>query len=282
MRLPARLLKRNPDTHKGDYGHVLIVGGSPGLTGAVCLCVNAALRTGAGLVTAGVPRSLNAVFEVKLTEVMTMPLEDNDGFLSLKAFNRIKDILRKIDVVVLGPGASLKDSAQKLIVKLIKEVDKPLVVDADGITAVASHLDVLDKRKSGKLILTPHLGEFSRLINLSVEEIKRARKELVKKFSLRYNLTLVLKGYHTLVSDGKQLFENTTGNPGMATAGCGDVLAGIIAGLAAQGIDCFSAAKTGAYLHGKAGDLAAKDKTQACLIASDVIEYLPGAMRKAD
>lgn len=279
MQLPVQLLKRRPDTHKGDYGRLLVVGGSVGLTGAVCLCAQAALKIGAGLVTVGVPQSLNTIFEVKLTEVMSMPLENNKGALSFKAFSQIKESLEKIDVLVLGPGASLKPCVQKLMIKLIKEVDKPLIVDADGITALAFHLDILEKRKTSKLILTPHLGEFSRLIKLKVEEIKKARKELVKKFALRYNLTLVLKGYRTLVSDGNQLFENPSGNPGMATAGCGDVLAGIIGGLVAQGLDCFGAAKTGVYLHGKAGDLAAKDKTQSCLIASDVIEYLPGAVK---
>lgn len=281
MRLPARLLKRKPDTHKGDYGHVLVVGACRGLTGAVCLAAQGALRIGAGLVTVGVPRSLNDIFEIELTEVMSLALPEKHGALSLEAFKKIKDVLKKIDVIVIGPGASLKPSAQKLIVKIVKEIDKPMVVDADAITALASDISILSSRRTDELILTPHPGEFSRLIKASTAVIKKKRKELARKFALRYNLTLVLKGHHTLVADGKRFYENTTGNPGMATAGAGDVLAGIIAGLCAQGLSCFEAAKTGVYLHGLAGDLAAKDKTKSCLIASDIIEYLPQAVKNS-
>ena len=279
MRLPARLLKRISDTHKGDYGHLLVLGGSPGLSGAVCLCAEAALRIGAGLVTAGVPGSLNNIFEIKLTEVMSLPLADKGGALSREAFKDIKKILDKIDLIALGPGAGLKDSTKELIVRIIKEIDKPMIVDADGLTALALNLKILSKRKTSSLILTPHPGEFSRLLKLDIDKIKKKRKELVKKFALRYNLTLVLKGKNTLVSDGKRIFENNTGNPGMATAGTGDVLTGVIAGLLAQGIDQFEAAKTGVYLHGLAADYAARDKTENCLIASDIIEYLPKAIK---
>jgi len=273
------LLKRKSDTHKGDYGHVLALGSSQGLTGALCLAAQSALKMGAGLVTVGVPGSLNDIFEIKLTEIMSLALPEKQGALSPEAFKKIKSVLDKIDVVIIGPGASLKPSAQKLAVKVIKEVNKPLVVDADAITAIASNLSALSARRTDKLILTPHIGEFGRLIKASPAEIKKRRKELVKKFALRYNLTLVLKGHRSLVTDGKRLYENTTGNPGMATAGAGDVLAGIIAGLSAQGLSCFEAAKTGVYLHGLAADLAVKDKTQSCLIASDILEYLPQAVK---
>lgn len=281
MQLPVRLLKREPETHKGDYGYVFILGGSPGLSGAVCLAAQAALRVGAGLVRVGVPQSLNAIFEVKLTEAMSLPLKDEKGYLSLLAFKTIEKLLDKIDVFVVGPGASLKPSTQKLITKVIREINRPLVVDADAITALGANLDILDKRRTKDIVLTPHLGEFSRLMKVGISTIKKKRKEFVKKFAFRYNLTLVLKGNRTLVSEGKRLFENTTGNPGMATAGSGDVLSGIVAGLIAQGLNCFEAAKLGVYLHGLAGDYAAKDKTQNCLIASDIIEYLPKAIKKA-
>ena len=278
--MPVQLLKRKPDAHKGDYGHLLVLGGSLGLSGAVCLCAEAALRIGAGLVTAGIPGSLNNIFEVKLTEVMSLPLADRGGALSREAFKDIKKFLDKIDLIVLGPGAGLKDSTKELVVRVIKEIDKPMIVDADGLTALASNLKILSKRKANSLILTPHPGEFSRLLKLDIGKIKKRRKELVKKFALRYNLILILKGKNTLVSDGKRIFENNTGNPGMATAGSGDVLTGIVAGLLAQGIDQFEAAKTGVYLHGLAGDYAARDKTENCLIASDIIEYLPKAIKK--
>ncbi len=280
MRLPVQLLKRKPDTHKGDYGHVLIVGGSRGLSGAVCLSAKAALRSGAGLVTVGVPKSLNDIFEIKLTEAMSLPLAEEEGALSQEAFSNIKSFLKKIDLIVLGPGAGLGISTRKLIIRIIKEIDKPMVVDADALTALALNPEVLLKRKTKTLVLTPHLGEFSRLVKLDVGKIKKKRKELVKKFALRYNLTLILKGSSTLVSDGRRIFENNTGNPGMATAGSGDVLSGIIAGLLSQGVDQFKAAKVGVYLHGLAGDFALRDKTQNCLIASDIIEYLPSTIKR--
>ena len=279
MQSPVQLPKRLADTHKGTYGHVFVIGGSLGLTGAVCLCANAALRMGAGLVTVGIPRSLNHIFEIKLTEVMSFPLPDKSGNLTQNAFKQINTFSNKASVIVLGPGAGHNSHTQKLIAKIIKNSNKPLVVDADGINALALHPEVLRNRKTEDIILTPHLGEFSRLIKLNKEKIKAKRKSLVKETSLRYNLSLVLKGNHTLVSDGRELFENLTGNPGMATAGMGDVLTGIIAGLIAQGLSCFEAAKLGVYLHGLAGDLAVEDKTQNCLIASDVIEYLPRAIK---
>jgi len=280
MRLPVQLLKRKPDTHKGDYGHILIIGGSPGLSGAVCLCARAALGSGAGLVTVGVPKSLNSIFEIKLTEVMSLPLADKRGILGQEAFSNIKSFLKKADLLVIGPGAGLGVSTKRLIAKIVGEIDKPMIVDADALTALASNLEVLLKRKTKTLILTPHLGEFSRLIKTDVSKIKKKRKELVKKFALRYNLTLVLKGNRTLVSDGHRTFENNTGNPGMATAGTGDVLSGIISGLLSQGLGQFQAAKAGVYLHGLAADIAVRDKTENCLIASDIIEYLPRAIKR--
>jgi NAD(P)H-hydrate epimerase len=281
MRLPAQLLKRKPDAHKGDYGHVLVLGGSLGLSGAVCLAAKACLKIGAGLVTVGIPKSLNDIFEVKLTEVMSFPLSSQRGCLSQRAFKELEGILDKIDVIVLGPGSGLKATTQKLMRQVIKEVNKPIIADADALNALASDLSVLNKRKTKSLILTPHPGEFSRLIKQDIRKIKLKRKELAKKFAIRYNLTLVLKGHRSLVTDGKSLFANSSGNPGMATAGSGDVLSGIIAGLVAQEIDCFTAAKLGVYLHGLSGDLAAKDKTQNCLIASDIINYLPKAIKGA-
>jgi hydroxyethylthiazole kinase-like uncharacterized protein yjeF len=281
MKLPKQFYKRNVNTHKGDYGSVLVVGGSEGLTGAACLCAQAALRMGAGLVRVGIPRSLNSIFEIKLTEVMSLPLEEEDGCLSLKAFAQIENIVGKIDVIALGCGASQHPETQELLLKIIKNIDKPLVVDADGLNALSTDIAVLTQRKTKQLVLTPHAVEFSRLTQHDTDSIVKKRKALVKNFAFQYNLTLVLKGHRTLISDGKKLFENTTGNPGMATAGSGDVLTGIIAGLIAQGLDTFEAAQWGVYLHGVAGDLAAREKTEFCLIASDIIDYLPKAIKKS-
>ncbi|MBP7088731.1 MAG: NAD(P)H-hydrate dehydratase [Candidatus Omnitrophica bacterium] len=278
MQWPAQLL-RKPDTYKGDYGHVLILGGSIGLTGAVCLAASAALKIGSGLVTVGVPKLTNTIFEIKLTEVMSFPLSDNRGYITPKALREVKQILPRINSIVLGPGASLKPCTRRFIFKVLEEVDKPIVIDADAISAIACNVNILKRRKARNLVLTPHLGEFSRLVKLDKSKINEERKELVKDFSLRYNLVLVLKGYRTLVGYNGEIFENNTGNPGMATAGAGDVLSGIISGLIAQRLDYFEASKLGVYLHGLSGDLAAKDKTENCLIASDIIEYLPQAIK---
>ncbi len=281
MRLPPPLHKRKPDTHKGDYGHLLILGGSPGLTGAVALASIASLRIGVGLVTVGIPSSLNNIMEIKLTEAMTLPLPQTSQFtISSKAFRKIFDFSSRIDALVIGCGGSKNPSTQNFFLKIIKEMDKPMVVDADGLNALAINMAVLRKRKNKVLILTPHLGEFSRLLKKDINSIKRKRKELAKDFALKYNLILVLKGHRSIITDGKELFENPTGNPGMATAGSGDVLAGIIGGLLAQGINPFVAARIGVYLHGLAGDLAAKEKTQSALIASDIIDYIPKAIKR--
>jgi len=281
MLLPPQLHKRSPNTHKGDYGHLLILGGSPGLTGAVSLAAQAALRAGCGLVTVGVPKSLNFIFEIKLTEVMSLPLAETEkSTLSQKAFKKLVEFSSRIDGIALGCGGSRDSSTQKFFLKVIKEIDKPLVVDADGINALASNLKILKKRKTKILILTPHLGEFSRLIKKDINYIKKRKKELAKEFAFKYNLILILKGHRTIITDGEKLFENETGNPGLATAGSGDVLTGIVASFLVQKIEPFLSAKIGVYLHGLAADLAVEDKTQASLIASDVIEYLPKAIKK--
>ncbi|MFH1768179.1 MAG: NAD(P)H-hydrate dehydratase [Candidatus Omnitrophota bacterium] len=281
MPLLVPLPKRKPDSHKGDYGHVFVVGGSCGLSGAVCLCAKAALRIGAGLVTVGVPRSLNTIFEIKLTEEMSLPLADTkEQSLSLKSFPAIREFAKKADVIALGCGSSRHISTKKLLLKVICEIDKTQVVDADAINALAGNITLLEKRITGNLILTPHLGEFSRLVKKDISSIKKKRKELAKDFALRYNLILVLKGNNTIVTNGKDCFHNITGNSGMATAGCGDVLTGIISGLIGQGIGCFDAAKLGVYVHGLAADYAVSIKSQFCLIASDIIEYLPKAVSK--
>jgi len=280
--LPMQSHKRRPETHKGDYGHVLVAGASPGMTGAVCLAAQAALRAGSGLVTAAVPSSLNQILEIKLTEVMSLPLpETRSGTLSVKAFPDLAAFCRKSDVLALGCGASTDLSTVRLFHKLVRELNIFLVLDADGINALAQDIGILEKRRSSSLVLTPHPGEFSRLIKKDKEFIKNNRKELAKEFALRYNLILVLKGHRTIITDGDMIFENTTGNPGMATAGSGDVLTGIISGLAAQGMGAFDAACLGVYIHGLAGDLAARDLTEMCLNASDIITYLPRAIKES-
>jgi len=302
MRLPARLLRRKLNSHKAEFGHILILAGSLGFTGAALLCARAALRAGAGLVTLGIPSGLINVYSRRVVEVMTLPLAQTPKkTLSLNAYSQIKKILPKIDVLVLGPGLSQNKSTQELIRKIIRTVDKPMVIDADALNALVGHLDILlATRPSTSLgmvrgmvslsnrysllatrILTPHPGEMVRLLGVSIKKIQQNRKTVAKRFARDYNTVLVLKGHRTLVASPKgEIYVNSTGNPGMATAGSGDVLTGIIGAFLGQGLDAFSAAKFAVYLHGLAGDLATKEKTQLGLIASDIIDRIPEAIKK--
>jgi len=278
-------LHRKPDSQKRDFGHVFIVAGSSRFSGAAVLAGNAAMRSGAGLVTLGIPQSLNsAVIKIKFKEVMILPLKETKlGALSLSAFTQIKDFLKQVDVLVAGPGLGREAQTQNLVRKIISLTDKPVVIDADGLNALVGHLDLLRITHSAKraTILTPHPGEMARLLGVSVKKIQAARKEIAQKFSRDYKITLVLKGNRSIVSNSSNLYINQTGNPGMATAGSGDVLSGMIAAFLTQGLDAFCAAKYAVYLHGLAGDLAAKEKTQISLIASDIIDKIPEAVKRS-
>lgn len=283
MRLPAQLLHRKPATHKGDFGHIFILAGCAKFSGAALLCSSAAMSTGAGLVTLGVPRGLvNAIIKMKPLEVILEPLAQTRQLtLSLKAYPQIKAKLGEVDILIIGPGLSQNKSTQNLTRKLIDIIDKPTVIDADGINALCGNLDLLIKNKKRvETILTPHPGEMSRLLGKSIKEIQSHRKEIACKFAKDYKITVVLKGHHTVVADyQRNLYVNKTGNPGMATAGSGDVLSGMIAALLAQGLAGFQAAKYAVYLHGLAGDLIAREKTQIGLVASAIIEKIPEAIR---
>lgn len=284
MRLPAQLLHRKPASHKGDFGHIFILAGCAQFSGAGLLCSAAAMRTGAGLVSLGVPYGLvNAIIKVKSPEVILQPLAQTRSLtVSLKAYPRIKSILKKTDILIVGPGLSLNKSTQELIRRLIKMVYKPTLIDADGVNALCGNLDLLLKsKKPREIILTPHPGEMARVLGKNIKEIQSKRKGIAYKFAKHYKITVVLKGYHTIVTDYRRnLYINKTGNPGMATAGSGDVLSGMIAALLAQGLTGFQAAKYAVYLHGLAADLAVKDKTQVGLIASDIIDRIPQAIKR--
>ncbi len=287
-----KLPKFNPrknNTHKGSYGRVLVLAGSPGMTGAAYLCSKAALRSGSGIVTLGVPESLNPVMEVKLTCVMTCPLpETKESTLSNKARNKIMKLCETHDVVALGPGLSQQPETRRLILWLIKNIDRDMVIDADGLNALTDNVNVLHKIKKS-VVLTPHPGEMSRLTGLgSAKDVQKERlntatqfvQSIRKKLSDEKRVILVLKGDKTIVADCGKVYVNRTGNPGMATAGSGDVLTGITVSLIGQGYDVFDASQLGVYIHGLAGDIAAKKKGELSMIASDIIEYLPDALIK--
>ena len=277
---------RKSNTHKGSYGRVLVLAGSPGLTGAAYLCSKAALRSGSGIVTLGVPVSLNPVMEAKLTCVMTRPLpETKESTLSNKGKKEIMKLCESHDVVALGPGLSQQPETRELILWLIQNIDRNMVIDADGLNALSDKVNVLHKIKR-HAVLTPHPGEMSRLgsaKNVQKERLGTATKfvqSIQKKLNNEGKLTLVLKGDKTIVANSRKVYVNRTGNPGMATAGTGDVLTGIIASLIGQGYDVFDSSQLGVYIHGLAGDIAAKKKGEHSMIASDIIECLPDAFIK--
>ena len=285
MRLPSLLLQRKLNAHKGDFGHIFILAGSARFSGAAVLCAEGAMRSGAGLVTLGIPKSINpAIIKIKLREVMTLPLaETEEGTLSLDGYKKINDFAKDASVLIIGPGLGRNKSTQALARKIIPQINKPMVIDADGINALAGNLNLLKAKGLGlKAVLTPHPGEMARLLGISVNSVQNKRKETACRFAKNYKLTIVLKGHNTVVADFKgNLYVNKTGNPGMATAGCGDVLTGMIGAFLGQGLEAFAAAKYGVYLHGLAGDLAAKEKTQISLIASDIIAKIPEAIQKS-
>ena len=282
MRLPAQLLRRKADSHKGDYGHILILAGSSRFSGAALLCAESALRSGAGLVTLGIPKSINlALIRVKPRELIAFPLpETKEGTLSLAAFAKISLLLKNIDVLIIGPGLGRDKSTYALVKKIMRKTNQPKVVDADALNALNNCPGILKAHK-GQLILTPHQKEMSRLFDISINLIKNNRKLIAKKYAKHYNSVIILKGHNSIVTDGlRGFYINRSGNPGMATAGSGDVLSGIVGAFLAQGLDGFRAAKYATYIHGLAGDLAAKDKTQMGLIASDIIDNIPRAIKK--
>ena len=275
-------LHRRSDTHKGDYGHILVVGGSIGLTGAPVLCAQAALRAGAGLVTLAVPESIYFIVASKLTEVMVHPLsEGSSGVLTGGALEQLRPLVKKVNCVAVGPGLSQQPAAQHFVRKFLAIVHLPVVLDADGITAFAGRQRRQLAKVKGSLVLTPHPGEMARLLGISTEAVQENRLKVARELARETRGVIVLKGHKTVVAApiGKS-YINQTGNPGMATAGMGDLLTGIIAAFIGQGLDPFAAAKAGVYLHGLAGDIAARRVGQASLIASDVLAALPDAFRK--
>jgi len=281
MRLPTPLLRRKSNVYKNQFGHVLILAGSRQMLGAGALSSLAAMRSGAGLVTLGIPQSLNATVQKKVSNaVMTLPLaQTRNQTLAFSAFKQIKDSYSKYNAIALGPGLSENPSTQRLILRIIETSPLPLIIDADALNALCRHLNILTKSSTVK-ILTPHPGEMSRLTKTKKSAIEKNRKAAADTFAKKHHCTLLLKGAQTIVASfGKKIYTNTTGNSGMATAGSGDVLTGMIAAFLAQGLTAFDAAKYGAYLHGKAGDYAAKNKTRLSMIASDIIEYIPKAVQ---
>ncbi|MBI3399099.1 MAG: NAD(P)H-hydrate dehydratase [Deltaproteobacteria bacterium] len=286
------LRPRQASSHKGSYGHLFVLAGSVGKTGAAAMTCLGAMRAGAGLVTLGIPESLNPVMARKLTEVMTLPLPESplhpplvkgekggfSGILGYEAIESIMSFIRDKKVIVLGPGLTAPEPVTRLVIRLISESKIPLVIDADGINCLAGDVKVLKKAKA-PVVITPHPGEMARLVDLTVKDVQADRIGIATKFAKENKVILVLKGAKTIIAEPSgKIFINPTGNPGMATAGTGDVLAGMIGGFIAQGYSQLDAANMAVYLHGLAGDEVAKKKGQVGMMATDIMNILPAVI----
>ena len=278
---PGLLPARAPETHKGDVGRVFLLAGSRGLSGAAALCTMGALRVGAGLVTLGIPKSLHDPMVEKLTEAMLAVLpETKDGSVSLQGLVDIVTAIGRMDAVGIGPGLSQQTQTKALVRQLLPKITTPLVLDADGLNAVAEDVGIL-KKLPLPIIVTPHPGEMGRLTRLSADDVQRDRERIAKEFAVKHRVVVVLKGHQTVIASFEgTAWMNETGNPGMASGGCGDVLTGMIVGLLGQKLSLINAARLGVYLHGLAGDLAATERGQIGLIASDLVDRIPQAIRQ--
>jgi ADP-dependent NAD(P)H-hydrate dehydratase / NAD(P)H-hydrate epimerase len=265
--------------HKYSIGKILAIAGSRGLTGAALMSSQSALRSGAGAVILCVPKSELQAVARRTMEVMPFPVASTaDGSFALEAALEVSGKIRWSDVVLIGPGIARQQETDILVRGIISGADRPMVIDAGGISALTGAIGVLKDRKKFPTVLTPHIGEFSRLIGIPPHDIERTKIETARNFAVAFRVVLVLKGAPTIVAvpDGT-VFVNSTGNAGMATAGSGDVLAGVIAALMGQGNDAAEAARNGVYLHGLAGDFAAIEQSEPGMIASDIIRHLPAA-----
>ncbi len=274
--LKSLIVPRTDDIHKGKTGHVLVIAGSPGKTGAAALAAMSALRTGAGLVTLGVPKSVNPIVESQAIEVMTVPLPETEtGSHTEESIETILGLLEDKKCLALGPGMGTNERTKALVNILLQECPVPMVIDADGLNNLADNPEILHNRKS-EIILTPHPGEMARLAGTTSKDIQENRMASAREFAAKYNVHLVLKGARTLIAhpDG-HIYINPTGNPGMASAGMGDVLTGVLAGFISQGYSPQEATRLAVYLHGDAADKIAVSKGPYGYIASDIMKTIP-------
>ena len=281
---PVPALPARPENgHKGTFGKVLIIGGSVGMSGAVCLSSVSALRSGSGLVTAAIPRSIQTIVASHEPSVMTIGLNsDSDGQLASLSAECIDELLAGKDAVAIGPGLGQSAAAADLVARILEVCRVPLILDADALNAAAARKLLAQRNKESMCVITPHPGEFSRLSGKPVNDDEEARIEMSVEFAMAHALTVVLKGPRTVVTNGERLFINTTGNSGMATGGSGDVLTGIVASLLGQKMNVFEAAALAVHTHGRAGDLAAAELSQRGMIASDIMKSLPKAWLKLE
>ena len=268
------LPERDPDGHKGTFGKILMICGSRGYTGAAALAAMGALRSGAGLVYLAVPESIYTIEAVKLTEPVILPMADENGMLSANAAERLLPLLLKMDAILIGPGIGVGEGTRKILQTVIRKAKCPVVVDADGITLLAAHKDILRGRNC-PVIVTPHDGEFIRMSGSLEPDRITAAMSLARENSI----TVLLKGRGTLITDGTTCYRNPTGNPGMAVGGSGDLLAGILTAFLGQGIEPLEAAACAAWVHGAVGDLCAQELGQYAILPSDMLTKLPRLLK---
>jgi len=276
----VRLPSRNPDGHKGTMGEVLVIAGASSYFGAPYFSALSFLKAGGGYSRLAVPASLAPFIAQKGSEIVLIPQKETpDGSISLENRDALLGLAARMDCVVIGPGLSLNEETQQLVRELVSVIEKPVLIDGDGITAVAGHLDVI-RRRRGETILTPHLGEMSRITGKGVDEIRKNRIDILQQTAKDLQAFIVLKGAHSLIgSPEERVYVNLSGNSGMATAGCGDVLTGTIAAMCGLGLDTEDAVRKGVFLHGLAGDLAAGDWGEDGITAQDILDYLPYALK---
>ncbi|MBO4914158.1 MAG: NAD(P)H-hydrate dehydratase [Oscillospiraceae bacterium] len=276
----AALPARREDGHKGSFGKLLVVGGSVGYTGAPYLCAAASVRSGCGLTFLGVPGCIWAVEAAKCVSAMPFPLPDDGAGLSTAALAPLRERLSGCDVLALGPGMGRGEGARELTRSLLRETERAVVLDADGLNALSTDLSALEQRRGRTTVLTPHDGELARLLGISLDELsRRDRAETAREFALAHGCVLVRKGHRTLVAlpDGR-LLQNTCGGSALSKGGSGDVLTGVIAALLAQGAAPESAAACGVWLHARAGDILAEKLTAYCAAPQDLLTVgLPAA-----
>lgn len=280
----AMLPRRAPDSHKGDFGKLFVLAGSEGYTGAAAMTAEAGLRSGTGLVILGCPSGLNDIFEQKLTEVMTRPLPQvrKKRCLALRGLGEVREMVKWADAVAVGPGIGTYHETRDLVFRLISKLDKPAIFDADALNILAKNMDYL-KGHSAPLVISPHPGEMSRLTGKTIEQIQKNRIDIALEFAEKFNLVCILKGAPSVIAaPSGQVWINPTGNEGMATAGSGDVLTGLIGGFLAQGLMDIDAAVLGCYVHGKAGDLAMENLGARGMIAGDILHMVPEALREME